>query len=67
VTFHFPLDNLAQDLYDVVAWNLFILLFQWCFALVPWDGTIGYNETWIQFTYLYQNENYIGKLYWKMH
>jgi hypothetical protein len=44
MAFHFPLDNLAQDLYDVVVWNLFILLLQWCLALVPWGGTIGYNE-----------------------
>lgn len=49
MTFPFPLDNLAQDPYDVVAWSLFILLFQWCLALAPSGGTIGYNEMRIQF------------------
>jgi len=51
MTFHFPLDKLAQDPYNVTTWHLFILLFQWCFALPPHGEAIGHKETQIQFKY----------------
>jgi hypothetical protein len=49
MTFDFPLDKLAQDFYDVVAWHLLFLLPQWCFILPPCGGTTWHRETWIQF------------------
>jgi hypothetical protein len=35
MTFHFPLDKLAQEPYDVVAWHLLFLIPQRCLALFP--------------------------------
>jgi hypothetical protein len=45
MAFHFPLDKLAQDLYDVVIWHLIFLLPQWCFVLPPHGGAIRHKET----------------------
>jgi hypothetical protein len=40
MAFDFPLDKLAQDLYDAVAWHLLFLLPQWCSYFAPfwWDN-----------------------------
>jgi hypothetical protein len=45
MAFHFPLDKLMQDLYNVVVWYLFLLLPQWCLVLPPQDGVIGHKKT----------------------
>jgi hypothetical protein len=44
VEFHFPLNKLTQDSYDVATWHLFILLFQWCLDLPPRDEAMGHRE-----------------------
>jgi hypothetical protein len=49
VAFHFPLDKLTQDPYDVVIWHLLLLLPQWCFTLLTCGGVTWHKETQIQF------------------
>jgi hypothetical protein len=56
VAFHFPLDKLTQDPYDVAAWHLFLLLFQWCFILPPHGGATGHREMQIQLKHFLVND-----------
>ncbi len=49
MAFHFPLNKLAQDLYDVAFWHLIFLLPQWCLVLPPRGGAIRHRETQIGF------------------
>jgi hypothetical protein len=44
VAFSFPLDKLAQDPYDVVAWHLLLLLSQWCFVLTLYGKATWHKE-----------------------
>jgi len=48
MVFHFPLDKLVQDPYDVVVWHLFLLLPQWCLTLSPHGKAARHKETQIQ-------------------
>ncbi len=45
VAFHFPLDKLAHDPYDVATWHLLLLLAQWCFVLPSHGKAIRHKET----------------------
>jgi hypothetical protein len=45
VAFHFPLDKLAQDPYDVATRHWLQLLSQWCFALPPCGMATWHKET----------------------
>ncbi len=47
MVFHFALDKLAQNPYDVVVWHLFFLLPQWGLTLPPRGETTGHRETQI--------------------
>jgi hypothetical protein len=49
VAFHFSLNKLAQDLYDVVIWHLIFLLPQWCLVSPPRGGAIMHREMQIGF------------------
>jgi hypothetical protein len=46
--FHFPLDNLAHDPYNMVVWHLLLLLPQWCLILPLHGGATGHREMQIQ-------------------
>jgi hypothetical protein len=48
MAFHFPLDKLMQDPYNVTIWHLLLFLPQWCLVLPPHDGVIGQKETRFQ-------------------
>jgi hypothetical protein len=43
--FHFPLNKLVQDPYDVVVWHLLLLLPQWCLDLPPYGEATCHRET----------------------
>jgi hypothetical protein len=45
MTFHFKLDKLAQDPYDVATQYLFLLVPQWCFVLPPHGKAMRHRET----------------------
>jgi hypothetical protein len=44
MTFHFPLDKLTQNPYDVVVWHLLFLLPQWCLVFPLCGGAMGHKE-----------------------
>ncbi len=48
MAFHFPLDKLAQDPYNVATWHLVLLLPQWCLVLPPHGGATSHRKMWIQ-------------------
>jgi hypothetical protein len=47
MAFHFPLDKLAQDPYDVTTWHLLFLLPQLCFVLPLRGKATRHRETQI--------------------
>jgi hypothetical protein len=49
VAFHFSLDKLTHEPYNVIAWNLFFLVPQWCLILPLHDGVTSHKEMQIQF------------------
>jgi hypothetical protein len=44
VPFHFPLNKLAQNRYDVACWHLFFMLPQWCLVLSPQGGPLNIGK-----------------------
>ncbi len=42
---HIPLFRLASDLFDVVAWHVFLLFFSQCLSFPPRGGEKGQQET----------------------
>jgi hypothetical protein len=56
VAFHFPLDKLGQDLYNVATWHLHLMLPHWCFVLPPHAEAIGHNEMQIRFKHFLTND-----------
>ncbi len=44
VAFHFPLNKLAQNRYDVACWHLFFMLPQWCLVLSPQGGPLNIGK-----------------------
>jgi len=40
---------LAQELFDVYAWHLFLLFLQWCLVVPIQGGTVEHRETEAQF------------------
>jgi hypothetical protein len=44
MVFHFPLDKLMQDPYDVAVWHLLFLLPKWYFILPLRGEAMGHKE-----------------------
>jgi hypothetical protein len=45
-----------QYLYNVVAWHLFFMLPQWCFALPPCGEATWHKEMWIRLKHFLASE-----------
>jgi hypothetical protein len=52
-TFRLFLDRLACDLFDVVAWHLLLLFFQWCLSFPLHEGLARHKETKVHLRWVF--------------